>query len=99
MAQDQKFEAYSSIAQKQTEDLQELGKKFSEIATKKVEVAKPAIQAPAPTAQKRKVRLRKIVGCGCGDSFLEITREVDENDPLKDGDVVDSIIKGDRLAR
>ena len=75
-----------------------LAQKYEEL-TKKKEVAVQPVQQVQPVSSKRIVRLKKIVECGCGDSFLELQREVDASDPLQDGDVVDSFKKGDRLAR
>lgn len=44
----------------------------------------------------RKVRLKLVIGCGCGGSYEDIEREVPMNSTLKDGDYVDSRKPGDR---
>lgn len=84
-------------------DKNSLAEEYNQVFKQKpiVQVPEPPkqVQVPQSSSQKRIVRLKKIVGCGCGDSFLDFQREVDASDPLQHGDVVENFKKGDRLTR
>ena len=45
--------------------------------------------------EKKKVRLKVVVGCGCGNSHQLIEREVPYDSDLEDGDYVDDFEEND----
>jgi predicted methyltransferase MtxX (methanogen marker protein 4) len=59
-------------------------------AKKKLEEVNQSVQAST-----KKVKLKLVVGCGCGGSYTSIEREVEVNSRLKDGDVVTDRLPGD----
>lgn len=44
----------------------------------------------------RRVKLKLVIGCGCGGNYEDIEREVPINSKLKDGDYVSSRKTGDK---
>jgi hypothetical protein len=49
-----------------------------------------------PVATTRIVKLKLVIGCGCGGNYENIEREVPINSKFKDGDYVHDREKNDR---
>lgn len=83
--------------------LDKLKKKTEEKSSKKSTSLKEAFEKEkanvikkTPISHKRTVILRYKSCCGCGCDWINIERVVDYDSPLKDGDNINNVMKGDK---